>query len=174
MSEDSKRIARNTLLLYVRMLLLLFIGLFTSRVVLAALGETDYGVYNAVGGMVTVFTFLTASISSAISRFLAFELGKGGDAIRMRKLFSAGIAIQLVFALVLVILAETAGLWFLHHRMNIPDGRMGAAEIVLQCSLVALVIQLLAIPYNAAIIAREKMSAFAFISLLECVRQYFL
>ena len=167
MSEDSKRIARNTLLLYVRMLLLLFIGLFTSRVVLAALGETDYGVYNAVGGMVTVFTFLTASISSAISRFLAFELGKGGDAIRMRKLFSAGIAIQLVFALVLVILAETAGLWFLHHRMNIPDGRMGAAEIVLQCSLVALVIQLLAIPYNAAIIAREKMSAFAFISLLE-------
>ena len=167
MSEDSKRIARNTLLLYVRMLLLLFIGLFTSRVVLAALGETDYGVYNAVGGMVTVFTFLTASISSAISRFLAFELGKGGDAIRMRKLFSAGIAIQLVFALVLVILAETAGLWFLHHRMNIPDGRMGAAEIVLQCTLVALVIQLLAIPYNAAIIAREKMSAFAFISLLE-------
>ena len=149
------------------MLLLLFIGLFTSRVVLAALGETDYGVYNAVGGMVTVFTFLTASISSAISRFLAFELGNGGDAIRMRKLFSAGIAIQLVFALVLVILAETAGLWFLHHRMNIPDGRMGAAEIVLQCSLVALVIQLLAIPYNAAIIAREKMSAFAFISLLE-------
>lgn len=167
LSEDSKRIARNTLLLYVRMLLLLFIGLFTSRVVLAALGETDYGVYNAVGGMVTVFTFLTASISSAISRFLAFELGKGGDAIRMRKLFSAGIAIQLVFALVLVILAETAGLWFLHHRMNIPDGRMGAAEIVLQCTLVALVIQLLAIPYNAAIIAREKMSAFAFISLLE-------
>ena len=167
LSEDSKRIARNTLLLYVRMLLLLFIGLFTSRVVLAALGETDYGVYNAVGGMVTVFTFLTVSISSAISRFLAFELGNGGDAIRMRKLFSAGIAIQLVFALVLVILAETAGLWFLHHRMNIPDGRMGAAEIVLQCSLVALVIQLLAIPYNAAIIAREKMSAFAFISLLE-------
>lgn len=167
MSEDSKRIARNTLLLYVRMLLLLFIGLFTSRVVLAALGETDYGVYNAVGGMVTVFTFLTASISSAISRFLAFELGNGGDATRMRKLFSAGIAIQLVFALVLVILAETAGLWFLHHRMNIPDGRMGAAEIVFQCSLVALVIQLLAIPYNAAIIAREKMSAFAFISLLE-------
>ena len=165
--EDSKRIARNTLLLYVRMLLLLFIGLFTSRVVLAALGETDYGVYNAVGGMVTVFTFLTASISSAISRFLAFELGKGGEATRMRKLFSAGIAIQLVFALVLVILAETAGLWFLHHRMNIPDGRMGAAEIVLQCSLVALVIQLLAVPYNAAIIAREKMSAFAFISLLE-------
>ena len=167
MSEDNRRIARNTLLLYVRMLLLLFIGLFTSRVVLAALGETDYGVYNAVGGMVTVFTFLTASISSAISRFLAFELGKGGDAARLRKVFSAGVAVQLVFALVLVILAETAGLWFLHNRMNIPDGRMGAAGIVLQCSLLALVIQLLAVPYNAAIIAREKMSAFAFISLLE-------
>ena len=167
MSEDNRRIARNTLLLYVRMLLLLFIGLFTSRVVLAALGETDYGVYNAVGGMVTVFTFLTASISSAISRFLAFELGKGGDAARLRKVFSAGVAVPLVFALVLVILAETAGLWFLHNRMNIPDGRMGAAGIVLQCSLLALVIQLLAVPYNAAIIAREKMSAFAFISLLE-------
>ena len=166
-SEGSRRIARNTLLLYVRMLVLMFVGLFTSRVVLAALGETDYGVYNAVGGMVTVFTFVTTSISAAISRYLAFEIGRGGDSQRLRKVFSAGIAVQLAFAMILILLAETLGQWFLHSRMNIPLGREGAAEVVLQCSLAALVIQLLSVPYNAAIIAHEKMSAFAVISFLE-------
>ena len=149
-SEGSRRIARNTLLLYVRMLVLMFVGLFTSRVVLAALGETDYGVYNAVGGMVTVFTFVTTSISAAISRYLAFEIGRGGDSQRLRKVFSAGIAVQLAFAMILILLAETLGQWFLHSRMNIPLGREGAAEVVLQCSLAALVIQLLSVPYNAA------------------------
>ena len=166
-SEGSRRIARNTLLLYVRMLVLMFVGLFTSRVVLAALGETDYGVYNAVGGMVTVFTFVTTSISAAISRYLAFEIARGGDSQRLRKVFSAGIAVQLAFAMILILLAETLGQWFLHSRMNIPLGREGAADVVLQCSLAALVIQLLSVPYNAAIIAHEKMSAFAVISFLE-------
>ena len=149
------------------MLVLMFVGLFTSRVVLAALGETDYGVYNAVGGMVTVFTFVTTSISAAISRYLAFEIARGGDSQRLRKVFSAGIAVQLAFAMILILLAETLGQWFLHSRMNIPLGREGAAEVVLQCSLAALVIQLLSVPYNAAIIAHEKMSAFAVISFLE-------
>ncbi|HAZ74089.1 MAG TPA: hypothetical protein DCW53_01770 [Rikenellaceae bacterium] len=166
-SESSRRIAKNTLLLYVRMLVLMFVGLFTSRVVLSALGETDYGVYNAVGGMVTVFTFVTASISAAISRYLAFEIGRSGEVERLRKVFSAGSAVLVVFALILVVLAETLGRWFLYTRMNIPPDRVGSAGVVLQCSLVALVVQLLSVPYNAAIIAHEKMSAFAFISLLE-------
>lgn len=158
---------RNTLMLYMRMLLLMFIGLFTSRVVLAALGETDYGVYNAVGGVVTLFTFVSSSVSAAISRYIAFELGRGGDSVRLHKVFSAGLAVQFVFVLLLVLFVETAGVWFLHSRMNIPADRLGAASVVLQCSLLSLVLQLLAVPYNAAIIAHEKMGAFAAISLIE-------
>lgn len=167
-SENSRRIAKNTLLLYFRMLLMMIIGLYTSRVVLDALGETDYGVYNAVGSMVMVFTFITTSISSAISRFLAVELGKG-ESSRLRKVFSAGLAVQLIFALLLVVLAETAGLWFLNEKMNIPAERMDAARVVFHCSLGVLVVNLLSVPYNATIIAHEKMSAFAFISILEAV-----
>lgn len=167
-SENSRRIAKNTLLLYFRMLLMMVIGLYTSRVVLDALGETDYGVYNAVGSMVMVFTFITTSVSSAISRFLAVELGRG-DGSRLRKVFSAGLAVQLIFAVALVILAETLGLWFLNERMNIPPERMHAARVVFHCSLGVLVVNLLSVPFNATIIAHEKMSAFAFISILEAV-----
>ena len=167
-SENSRRIAKNTLLLYFRMLLMMIIGLYTSRVVLDALGETDYGIYNAAGSAVMVFTFITTSISSAISRFLAVELGKG-DHTRLRKIFSAGLAVQLIFAVILVVLAETIGLWFLEEKMNIPVERMQAAELVFHCSLGVLVVNLLSVPYNATIIAHEKMSAFAFISILEAV-----
>lgn len=167
-SENSRRIAKNTLLLYFRMLLMMVIGLYTSRVVLDALGETDYGVYNAVGSMVMVFTFITTSVSSAISRFLAVELGRG-DGSKLRKVFSAGLAVQLIFAAALVILAETLGLWFLNERMNIPLERMHAARVVFHCSLGVLVVNLLSVPFNATIIAHEKMSAFAFISILEAV-----
>ncbi|MCR5351941.1 MAG: hypothetical protein K6E35_05560 [Bacteroidales bacterium] len=168
LSEKSRRIARNTLLLYFRMLLLMFIGLFTSRVVLRTLGIEDFGVYNAVGGVVTVFTFLTASISAAISRFLAVGLGEG-DPARLRRIFSTGIILQLGLALLLVLLVETAGAWWLDHKMVIPAERMAAARWVLQCSLGILVVNLLAVPYNAAIIAHERMSAFALISLGEAV-----
>ena len=162
------RIARNSLMLYARMLLLMFISLFSSRIVLAALGETDYGVYNAVGGMVGVFSFLTASVSAAISRFLCFELGReeSGER-RLERVFSSSVVIMLCFSVLLIVLTETLGLWFLRTRMNLPPGSLSRSTIVLQCSLVCLVLQLLSIPFNAAIIAHEKMSAFALISLLE-------
>lgn len=166
LSENSRRIAKNTLLLYFRMLLLIFIGLFTSRVVLDALGVEDYGVYNAVGGAVALFTFISASISSAISRFISFELGRG-DEEKLRRVFCAGLLIQLLLSAVIVLLAETLGVWFLRERMAIPPGREGAAAMVLHCSLGVLVFNLLAVPYNATIIAREKMSAFAMVSILE-------
>ncbi len=162
------RIARNSLMLYARMLLLMLISLFTSRVVLAALGQTDYGLYNAVGGMVGVFSFLTASVSAAISRFLSFELGREDNSgERLRRVFSTSVVIMLCFSVLLIVLAETLGLWFLRTRMNLPPGSLPRSTIVLQCSLVCLVLQLLSIPFNAAIIAHEKMSAFALISLLE-------
>ena len=168
LSENSRRLARNTLLLYFRMFLLLLIGLFTSRVVLRTLGVDDYGVYNVVGGVVTVFTFLTSSISAAISRYLAVGLGKG-DPAQLRRIFSTGVLIQLGLSLVLVLLVETAGLWWVNHKLVIPDGRLEAARWVLQCSLGVLVASLLAVPYNAAIIAHERMSAFAVISLGEAL-----
>ncbi len=167
-SGSGARIARNSLMLYARMLLLMFISLFSSRIVLAALGETDYGVYNAVGGMVGVFSFLTASVSAAISRFLCFELGReeSGER-RLERVFSSSVVIMLCFSVLLIVLTETLGLWFLRTRMNLPPGSLPRSTIVLQCSLVCLVLQLLSIPFNAAIIAHEKMSAFALISLLE-------
>lgn len=168
-SERSSRIAKNTLLLYFRMLLLMFIGLFTSRVILRGLGETDYGIYNAVGGIVTVFTFITSSISAAISRYLAYSLGEG-DSEKLKKVFGTSVLIQLILSIVIVILVETAGVWFLNGgKMNIPAERLQTAGWVLQCSMGVLVINLLAIPYNAMIIAHEKMSAYAFISILEAI-----
>lgn len=166
LSDGSRRIAKNTLLLYFRMLLLILIGLFTSRVVLDALGVEDYGIYNAVGGAVALFTFISASISSAISRFIAIEIGKG-DEDKLRRVFCAGILIQLILSALVVLLAETLGMWFLHEKMVIPPGRLHSAELVLHCSLGALVFNLISIPYNATIIAHERMSAFALVSLAE-------
>ena len=164
--QNGRRIARNAVLLYLRMFLLMFIGLFTSRVVLRELGVEDYGVWNAVGGVVTMFTFITTSISSAISRYLAFEIGRS-DSGRLRQVFATGMAVQLLLSLLLVLLVETAGAWFLNAKMVIPAPRMDAARFVLHCSLGVLVLNMLSVPFNAAIIAHERMSAFAWISLGE-------
>lgn len=167
-SENSRRIARNTLMLYFRMLLMTLIGLFTSRVVIGALGVEDYGVYNAVGGAVALFTFLSTSMSSSLGRYLAVEL-ETGDAERLRRVFSVGVLVQVVFSLVLVVLVETLGMWLLTHYMVIPPDRMWAARIVLHCSLASMVVDLFAIPYNAAIIAHEKMSAFALVGIADAL-----
>lgn len=167
-SQNSRRVARNTLLLYFRMLLMMFIGLFTSRAVLQSLGVEDVGVYNAVAGVVTMFTLLSNSIAQAISRFITFALGQG-DGERLRKVFSTSVAIQFILSVLLVILVETLGIWFLGSRMSIPDGREAAAFWVLQCALVTLIVQLFSIPFNAVIIAHERMGAFAYISILEAV-----
>ena len=167
-SPDSRRIARNTLLLYARMLLLMVIGLYTSRVVLAALGEQDYGVYGAVGGIVMMFTVITASISQSISRYITVELGRG-DSSRLARVFSTAVVMQLIFCGVVLILTETLGVWWLENHMRIPDGRMPAARWVLQFSMGVLMVNLLSVPFNAAIIAHERMDAFAFISILEAV-----
>lgn len=165
-SENSRRIAKNTLLLYFRMFLLMLIGLYTSRVVLSALGIEDFGVYGAVGDVVAGFTFITASLSAAISRYMAHGLGKS-DPDRLKRVFSTGVLIQLAFALLMVILVESVGTWMLYHKLQIPDGRMTAAGWVLQCSLGVLVLNLLSVPYNATIIAHERMGAFALISFIE-------
>lgn len=167
-SQNSKRIVKNTLLLYVRMLLLMLISLYTSRVILNALGVEDYGIYNVVGGVVTMFSMLSGSLSAAISRFITFELGTG-DTEKLKKVFSSSVTIQAGIALIIFLLAETAGLWFLNDKMVIPEDRMSAANWCYQFSVFTFIINLISIPYNAAIIAHEKMSAFAYISILEAI-----
>ncbi len=142
------------------------ISLYTSRIVLDALGVEDYGVYNVVGGVVAMFSMLSGSLSSSISRFITFELGKGGNA-KVIKVFSCSIQIQIILAAIILILGETIGLYFLTTKLIIPHERFFAAQWVYHLSLLTFVINLLSIPYNATIIAHEDMSAFALISILE-------
>ena len=165
-SQNNKRIAKNTLVLYFRMIFMMAVSLFTSRVVLNTLGVEDYGINNVVGGVVAMFSVLSGSMSSSISRFITFELGKG-DNKRLKTVFSTGINIQLGMSLIILLVAEAVGVWFLNYKMNIPEERMYAANWVFQCSILTFILGLLSVPYNAAIIAHEKMSAFAYISIIE-------
>ena len=167
-SENSKRIAKNTLALYFRMFLLMAIGLYTSRVVLNALGETDFGIYGAVGGIVSMCSLLSGSLASAISRFLTVELGKN-DVARLREVFSMSIIVILLLAAVVFVIAEPSGVWYVGNVMNLPPERVEAARWVFQFSLLTFLVNLLSVPYNATIIAHEKMSAYAYISILEAV-----
>ncbi len=166
--QNNKRIAKNTLLLYFRMLLTMGVSLYTSRVVLQTLGVEDFGIYNVVGGVVAMFTMLSGSLSAAISRFLTFELGKNNRE-KLKRIFSSAVTIQLFLSTVIVVAAESVGLWFLNSKMNIPAERIEAANWVLQLSILSFCINLVSVPYNAAIIAHEKMSAFAYVSILEAV-----
>lgn len=167
-SANNKRIAKNTLLLYVRMLFGMLVSLYTSRVILQTLGVEDYGVYNVVGGVISMFTFLNGAMSSATSRYITFEIGKG-NMEQLKKVFSTSLQIHAIIALLIVILGETVGLWFLMNELVIPDGRMDAAMWVYQCSIVSCAVGIMSVPYNADIIAHEKMSAFAYISVLEII-----
>lgn len=167
-SSNNKRIAKNTLLLYFRMLFMMAVALFTSRVVLNTLGVEDYGIYNVVGGVVAMFGFINGSMSSATQRYITFALGKG-DKDRLSTVFSTTLQIHTLIAVIIVLLGETVGLWFLYNKMQIPADRMDAAFWVLQCSIVSTVVMILSVPYNADIVAHEKMSAFAYISILEVV-----
>lgn len=147
------------------MAVLLIVGLYTSRVVLSSLGESDYGIYNVVGGVVAMFTVISGALSSAISRFITFELGRGGE--RLGAVFRCAVIVQLLLAAVVIAVGEPAGLWFIGEKMTVPAERIPAARIVLQFSLAAFVINLLSVPYNAAIVAHEKMGAFAAVGLFE-------
>ena len=167
-SENSRRIARNTVLLYFRMGVMLLIGLFTYRVILRTLGVTDYGVYTAVGGVLTMFMIVMNTVTSSISRYVTVGLGKG-DPERLKTVFWTSVGIMAAFCVAIAVLTETAGLWYLHHKMVIPPGRMDAAAVVLHTSLLLLVLNLVTMPYSAVITAHEHMDAYAWISILEGV-----
>lgn len=166
--DNNKRIAKNTLFLYFRMLFLMGISLYTSRVILNTLGVVDYGIYNVVGGIVAMFGFINGSMSSATQGYITFALGKG-DKKRLQTIFSTTLQIHTLIAGIIVLLGETIGLWFLYNKMQIPVDRMDAAFWVLQSSIISAVIMIVSVPYNADIVAHEKMSAFAYISILEAV-----
>ncbi len=166
--ENNKRIAKNTMFLYVRMFFIMAVSLYTSRVVLSTLGVDDFGIYNVVGGVVSMFGFLNGALAVCTQRYLNYELGKG-DANRLQKVFITSLTIHALISIIVVILAETIGLWFLYNKMTIPDARMNAAFWVYQFSIITTVVLMMSVPYNAAIIAHEKMSAFAYISVLEVI-----
>ena len=165
-SNNNKRIAKNTILLYFRMMFMMVIALYTSRLIIQRLGVSDYGIFNVVGGFVSMFTILSGALSAAISRFITFELGKG-NIERLRLIFCTGVNIQLLMSLAIIIVGEPVGIWFLNAHMNIQEGRMLAANWVFQFSLIAFVLNIISVPYNAEIIAHEKMSAYAWISILD-------
>lgn len=168
MTTDSRtrRIARNTLMLYIRMFALLLVGLYTSRVVLEALGENDYGIYNVVGGVVAMFTIVSGALNSAVSRFITFEMGKSQGA-RLNEVYSSAVTIQIMLALIVVIIAEPAGLWFIENEMTIDPDRIPGAKWVLHLSLFAFVVNLMSVPQMASITAHEKMSAYAAIGVMD-------
>lgn len=167
-SQNNKRIAKNTMFLYIRMLFTMGVTLFTSRVILQTLGVEDYGIYSVVGGIITMFAFINGSMVSATQRFLTFEIGKG-NLPQLKKVFSTSLQIHALISLIIVLLGETVGLWFLYEELVIPAERMTAALWVYQCSIIACVVSIMSVPYNADIIAHEKMSAFAYISILEVI-----
>ncbi|MCK9563343.1 MAG: MATE family efflux transporter [Bacteroidales bacterium] len=165
-SENNKRIAKNTMFLYFRMLLVMGVSLFTVRIVLKVLGVEDYGIYNVVAGVVSMFGFLSGTMASASQRFFAFEIGKK-DFVKLKQTFSMTVTIYAMLAILIIILAETVGLWFLNNKMTIPPDRMEAARWVYHFAIASFIVTIMAIPYNAAIIAKENMKVFAYISIIE-------
>lgn len=168
MADNKKLIAKNTIYLYVRMIIVMCVTLYTSRVILNTLGASDYGVYSVVGGIVVMFSFLTGSLSGATSRYLAFDLGKG-DKEQLKRTFSASLNIYLSIALIIVLLGEIVGLWLVSCKLTIPVERMTAAYWVLHFSIVTAFFSFSQYPYTATLLAHEDMSIYAYVGLYEAV-----
>lgn len=167
-SSKNKTIARNTLLLYFRMLFLMCISLYTSRIILEALGISDYGIYNVVGGFVSMFALISSSLTSACSRFLNYEMGKGKTG-HLSAVFSTSLTVHIILAIIIALLCESLGIWYLNNKMVIPIERLFAANWVFQISVLNFCINLITVPFNGAIIAHERMAAYAYVSIFEGV-----
>lgn len=165
---SNRLIAKNTVMLYIRMIVVMLVTLYTSRLVLAVLGVVDYGIYSVVGGLVGMFTILSGSLSVSTSRYLTYELGRG-DFAQLKKTFATVSAIHIILAVAMFIICEILAMWFLNTQLNIPAGRMRAAEWALHCSIACFSLSLLTVPYNASVISHEKMTTFAYLSILDVV-----
>ncbi len=171
-SENNKRIAKNTLMLYVKMGVTMLVSLYTSRVVLEFLGIEDYGIYNVVGGFVALFALISGALSVSISRFFAFELGRENHG-NLQRIFSSALLIQVLLGVLLFVAISTVGVWFVSNKLIIPPERLSAALIVLFLSGISFFISLISVPYNAAIIAHERMKAFAYVGVFESILKLF-
>lgn len=165
-SSSSNTIVKNTLFLYFRMFITMIVSLYTVRVVLRTLGVVDYGVYNVIGGVVTTLTFITDVLANASQRFFAVELGKK-DSNRLQQIFGLIIFAYVLTSIVVLVLAETIGLWFVNNKMDIPIDRMDAALVVFQFSVASFLMGLITSPYNAMIVAKERMNVYAYVSILQ-------
>lgn len=168
MVSNNRLIAKNTLFLYIRMFVTMLTSLFTSRIVLNILGETDFGIYNIIGGIVVLFSFLNSALLSATQRYLNFYLGKN-DIETTHKVFCMSMNSYIILSILSIFIGETLGLWFVNTQLNIPESRMVAANWVYQFTLITFVINLIRVPYNATIIAYERMNFYAYLSLAEVV-----
>lgn len=165
-SVSNERVAKNTLILYFRMLLTLGVALYTSRIVLEVLGASDYGLYNVVGGVVTMLAFLNSSIGSGTSRFLAFELGRENKE-RLSVVFNVALVSHIIIALLILFIAESIGLWFVNTQLVFPSERSFAVNVVYQVSILTAMLQFTQVPYNADIIAHEEMGVYAYVAIAE-------
>lgn len=167
-TSTTKRIAKNTLMLYFRQILIMLVSLYTVRVVLNVLGAEDYGIYNVVAGVVILFSFVNNAMATSTQRFINYSLGEK-DLTKVTEVYSASLIIHGVIALLFLVLAETIGLWFVSFKLNIPPERHSAALITYQFSVVSTIFTIFRVPYNATIIAYERMSFFALLSIIEAV-----
>jgi len=167
-SSNNKRIAKNTIILYIRMCFLMVLTLYTSRIVLDALGIEDYGIYNVVGGFVMMFGLISNSLTAAISRYITFEIGVGNRK-KLNNIFCTAINVQILMGILIAIIIETVGLWFLLTQMDISAERIYAAQWVLHLSLISFFVNLISVPYHAAVIAHEHMNTYAAVSILDAV-----
>jgi len=167
-SSSNRRIAKNSIFLSIRMVIVLLISLYTTRVVLSILGVVDYGVYNVVCGFIAMFAFLNTSMSNGIQRFFNYEYGKSGED-GANKVYCTSLYIQALLALIVVITVELFGLWYLHNKMVIPDDRLIAAEWIFQLAMITFVLGIMQAPFAAAVTAHEKFDFYAVVSVLDAV-----
>lgn len=167
-SDNNKRIAKNTMMLYIRMLFSMLVTLYTSRVILDRLGVNDFGIYNVVGGIATIFTFVNTAMTSSTQRYLIFELGKK-EKSKIKEVFCLSVMNHFLMVIMVVVVCETIGLWFLDNKLNIPENRMVAATICFHVSIAITALMVINTPFNADVIANEKMSFFAYISIVEVI-----
>lgn len=165
---NNKRIAKNTIILYFRMIITLAISFLTTRITLKALGVEDLGIYNIVGGVIVLFDFVSSGLTNSTLRYLNFAIGKNDEEL-IKRYFSQSLLIHIFFAVFLVVVGETIGLWFMETQLTIPENRKDVAFWVYQCSIISVVFSILRIPYNSAIIAYEKMTSFAYLGILESI-----
>lgn len=166
--HNPTRIAKNTILLYGRTLFTLIISLYTSRLILETLGVDDYGIYNVVGGLVSMFSILSSSLSGAISRYITFGIGED-NLQRLKDIFSISVGIQIIMAIIIFIIMEIGGVFLLNDKLNIPVDRLYAANWVFQFSILTFIVGLVSVPYNACIVAHERMSVFAIVTIVEAI-----